>query len=546
MVGVSMNWTPHPILEIPSEEDQINMGADRLFEYYKHREAAIEREREDPYRYGTELPHWKLLDEQIEKYAEILLLGGNRSSKTEVCAKRVVRALTENDGANIWCFTTSAQNSIAHQQAAIYRYLPPEYKNLGHSRVHSVRYSIKNGFTNSAFVLPNRSTCTFRNFQQDVGTVEGGECGLLDDPKNGSHSIGCWLDEEFNLNWLSTLRYRCLTRADSNGIPARILMSFTTVSGWTNVVSQYLTGARTLIDKEAELLDGERVPILQQSVRSNARIVYFHTQDNPYNSWKATKSQLSGATRDEIKCRAYGLPVKPANTVFPNLDDRVVMKHEDIPILKNPADNPAQWVISLDPGGSKPWFMLLVGITANGVHYVVDEWPDPTFGTWADLEKGTQGRPGEAAQPNGYGISDYAEVIRQMIGGRENVEIIIDPRMGAASYQKSEGTSNIIADLHDEGIHAYPADGLPIDDGLQAINSLLSYDKSKPIGFDNHSKLIFSDKCQNTIHCCSNYQVEHGPKAVTKDPVDCLRYVAIGRYKYYEDHELVGSRTGGY
>jgi len=224
----------------------------------------------------------------------------------------------------------------------------------------------------------------------------------------------------------------------------------------------------------------------------------------------------------------------------------VVMKHEDIPILKNPADNPAQWVISLDPGGSKPWFMLLVGITANGVHYVVDEWPDPTFGTWADLEKGTQGRPGEAAQPNGYGISDYAEVIRQMIGGRQNVEIIIDPRMGAASYQKSEGTSNIIADLHDEGIHAYPADGLPIDDGLQAINSLLSYDKSKPIGFDNHSKLIFSDKCQNTIHCCSNYQVEHGPKAVTKDPVDCLRYVAIGRYKYYEDHELVGSRTGGY
>ena len=58
--------------------------------------------------------------------------------------------------------------------------------------------------------------------------------------------------------------------------------------------------------------------------------------------------------------------------------------------------------------------------------------------------------------------------------GSKVEEIIIDPRLGAATYQKSEGTSNIIADLHDEGIHAYPADGLPIDDGLRAINNLLS------------------------------------------------------------------------
>jgi hypothetical protein len=543
---MSISWTPHPILEIPSEEEQIMMGAESLLEFWQRREAAIERERSDPFRYGTELDHWKLADEQLEDHSELLVCGGNRSAKSTWAAKRVVQTLVANPGTNIWCFTTSSQNSIALQQAAVYNFLPPEFKKLGHSRVHSVRYSIKNGFTNSAFVLPNRSTCTFRNFQQDVSTVEGGECGLIQDAANGSLPIGVWLDEEYSISWLTTLRYRCLTRADSRGIPARIISTFTTISGWTPVVSQYLTGARTLIDREAELLDNEKVPVLQQSIRANARIVYFHTKDNPYNSWKATKSQLKGATRDEIKCRAYGLVVKPANTVFPNLDDKVVMKHEDIPIIKEPDKNPAQWVLSIDPGGSKPFFILLVGITANGVHYVVDEWPDSTFGTWADLEKGTQGRPGEAALPNGYGIADYAEVIRQMIGSRENVEIIIDPRMGAATYQKSEGTSNIIADLHDEGIHAYPAEGLPIDDGLQAINSLLSYDKTKPIGFDNHSKLIFSDKCQNTIHCCSNYQVEHGPKAVTKDPVDCLRYIAIGRYKYYEDHEFASTASGGY
>ena len=45
-----------------------------------------------------------------------------------------------------------------------------------------------------------------------------------------------------------------------------------------------------------------------------------------------------------------------------------------------------------------------------------------------------------------YGIADYAEVIREMTKGLENVDMIIDPRLGSASYQKSEGTSNIITD----------------------------------------------------------------------------------------------------
>ncbi len=520
------------------------MGAERLFEYWERREAAIQREKDDPYRYGVELDHWKMADEQLADHSELLICGGNRSGKSEYCAKRVVQTLVNNPGAIIWCFTTSSQNSIAHQQASIYRYLPKEFKKLGRSRTYYVSYSSKNGFTSSSFILPNGSQCVFRNFQQDVRTIEGGECGLLQDPVEGTHSIGIWLDEEYENFWLAGLRFRVLTRADSNGIPARIISSFTTVSGWTNVVSQYLTGARTLESKNAELLD-EEVPILQQSIR-NARIVYFHTKDNPYNSWQATKNQLKGSTRDEILTRAYGVPTKPANTVFRNLDDKVIMKHEDIPVIKNPQDNPCIYVLSIDPAGAKPWFMLLVAVTANGVHYIIDEYPNPEFGAWADMEKGSQGRPGEACQPNGFGISDYAEVIREMTKGLDNVEMIIDPRLGSASYQKAEGTSNIISDLADEDIFVYPADGLDIETGLQAINSLLSYDTSKPVGYENHSRLIFSDKCGNTIHCCSNYQLEHGHKGVCKDPVDCLRYVAIGNFQYYEDAEMTVSDTGGY
>ena len=522
------------------------MGPERLIEYWERREAAVQREREDPFNFGTELYHWALADEQLKDRSELLILGGNRSGKTEYAAKRVVQSLVANPGAIIWCFTATSQNSIAHQQAAVYRYLPNEYKTLGRSRTAYVSYSVKNGFTASSFVLPNRSQCVFRNWSQDISTIEGGEIGCPDDPKPGTFNISAWFDEEVPLNFLSTTRYRTLTRADSDGLPGRIISTFTTVSGWTQTVSSYLSGARTLKDREADLLEDERVPILQQPVRQNARVVYFHTKDNPYGGWQAMKAQLKGAKRDEILCRAYGVPTKASNQVFANLDSRVILKHEDIPVISDPEKHPSVRILSIDPAGNKSWFMLLIEVSANGTHYVTKEWPDPEIGEWADLERGERGRPGEGAKPNGFGIKDYAEVIREMIGDDEDCEIIIDPRLGAATYQKSEGTSNIINDLADEGIHAYPAEGLPIDDGLQAINSLLAYDRSKPISFDNHPKLYFSDRCGNTLFCMMNYKLEDGPKGVCKDPVDCLRMAAVGNYQYYDESELRASGTGGY
>ena len=97
------------------------MGAERVLEYFSRREEAIERERDDPFRYGTELPHWKHVDEALATHGELLLLGGNRSAKTEVCSKRVERSAVANPNAIIWCFTATSQNSIAHQQASIFR-----------------------------------------------------------------------------------------------------------------------------------------------------------------------------------------------------------------------------------------------------------------------------------------------------------------------------------------------------------------------------------------------------------------------------------------
>ena len=533
------------------------MGAERLLEYYQRRESAIERERSDPYNFGNELDHWRLADKELKDHGELLVLGGNRSGKSFWASKRVVQCAVNNPNSVIWCFTATSQNSIAHQQALIYNNLPNEFKNLGRSRTHYVSYSIKNGFTNSSLILPNRSRIEFRNWSQSIETIEGGEVGCPDDPQNGSFNIGIWWDEEVPLNWISTGRYRCITRADSDGQPARMIATFTTISGWTQCVNAYLSGAKTIKETSAELLGGEDVPLIQHPLRKSASVVYFHTKGNPYGGWNAMKNQLIGARKDEILCRAYGVPTKPSDTTFKNLDSRVIMKHSEIPILKDKKNHPAIWILSIDPAGSKSWFMSLIGVSANGTHYLCKEWPDPTIGEWVDLDRGEKagGVPGDGAKANGYGISEYVDVIREMVkdisdnevlGVTDSLEIIIDPRMGSATYLKAEGTSNIISDLHDHGVNAYPAEGLPIDDGLQAINTLLAYDRDKPIDAFNHPKLIFSDECQNTIFCCMNYRVDDGLKAPCKDPVDCLRMVAIGKYEYLEGESFKVTGTGGY
>ena len=125
------------------------------------------------------------------------------------------------------------------------------------------------------------------------------------------------------------------------------------------------------------------------------------------------------------------------------------------------------------------------------------------------------------------------------------VDRIIDPRLGAASYQKSEGSSNIIDDLADEGLPVNPAEGLDIETGLQAINNLLAWDRTKEMGLENHPKLMISDECQNLVACMQEYQVGD-LKNPAKDMVDCVRYFAVGNFEYFDADELIATGGGGY
>lgn len=524
------------------------MSPEKILAYWERREEAIKLEKDDPYRHGFELDTWKLADEQLKNHSEILLMGGNRAGKSFYAAKRVVKCLVENPGTIIWCLTETSANSIQFQQALVYNALPKELKSLGRGKVGYVMYSLRNGFTASKFTLPNASQCIFRNWSQDISTIEGGEIGCPRPPVNGTFNIGFWADELIPMPWVETLRFRCVTRSHASeydGVvrPATGIISFTAVDGWNSVVKSMLTGAKTVESAKADLLDGEEVPLVQQPLRKASSVVYFHTAANPFGGWSAMKTQLEGEKRETILCRAYGVPVRQSRAVFPSLSDLNYKTPDNLPNFDD-----ANWVLSIDPAGAKPWVMVLFAIDPHGVAWAVKEFPDfDTWGGWIDPTKDKLSA-GEAAQPNGYGLKDYADEIRRMesICGDALVTRIIDPRLGAASYQKSEGSSNIIDDLADEDIVVQPAEALDIETGIQAINNLLAWDRTKPMDLDNKPRLMFSDECQNLISCMQSYQPGGSLKAPEKDFVDTVRYFAVGNFEYFDADELIATGGGGY
>jgi len=542
-----LTWTPHPALPPLTKSEMLSMTPESILAYWEKREEAIKLEKDDPYRHGFELDTWKLADKELKTHSEILLMGGNRAGKSELCAKRVVQTLVENPGTIIWCLTETSANSIQFQQKLVFKYLPKELKSLGRGKVGYVMYSLRNGFTASKFTLPNRSECIFRNWSQDISTIEGGEIGCPSPPVAGTHNIGFWADELVPMSWVNTLRFRCVTRSHESphdGVvrPASGLISFTAVDGWNSVVKSMLTGARTIESTKADLLDGEEVPLVQQPIRKASSVVYFHTAANPFGGWAAMKNQLEGEKRETILCRAYGVPVRQSRAIFPNLTDKNFVSPENLPDFSD-----ANWVLSIDPAGAKPWTMVLFAIDPHGVAWAVKEFPDfDTWGGWIDLTKDKLSA-GEAAQPNGYGLKDYAEEIRRMekICGDSEVIRIIDPRLGAASYQKAEGSSNIIDDLSDEDIIVQPAEALDIETGLQAINNLLAWDREKEMDLDNKPKLMFSDECQNLISCMQAYQ-PGDLKNPSKDFVDLARYFAVGNFEYFDQEELISTGGGSY
>jgi hypothetical protein len=513
------------------------LGPDEGWKYLKTREELIAREASDPFRYGYIPPVWKRASELLEKHREILVMGGNRSGKTEWAAKEVIKTLYSKPGSTVWCFQTTAPNSIELQQPRIWKYMPPEWRNARKSQVTSISYSVKNGYSEGKFVTPQGSICVFRNYAQDPSTIEGGEVDM------------CHCDELVPLDVLETLRFRLV---DRNG---KLAVTFTPVQGWSPTVADYLSGAKTITDTDAELLPlkndkGEisgydKVPIEQLNPKGRP-ILYFHTQSNPWAGWSRMKKELQSETKEKILCRAYGVPTKAISGRFPLFNPKVhVIRASDVP-----NGTRYHWV---DPASGKNWAMIWTVHDTSGRIVVYREWPDQTSyiegigyaGEWALPDgKKLDGKPGPAQQDFGFGLERYKDEILRVEGGEEVFERWMDSRYGNARTLGKESPTTLIDEMADLGMLFTATPGDSIDEGVSMINDALSYNPEKPVDSRNQPKLYISENCKNVIHCIQTYTGADGKRSANKDFVDLIRYVCLSDAINVEG-DILRSHGGG-
>tara|TARA_B100000579_G_scaffold12307_1_gene9060 strand:- start:908 stop:2608 length:1701 start_codon:yes stop_codon:yes gene_type:complete len=549
-----IKWQEHPVLKPPTAAQLAKMDPQKVLTLHQQFHSAIRNAADDPLNCGFSMPHWDTADSLVSGEGatnELIVLGGNRSGKTVYGARSIIKAATENPGSLIFAFSQNAEVSIRQVQKTVYEWLPPEYRKTSRSKSHYISYKRATGFAGSSLIFPNDSQIVFKHytqFQQDQSILEGAELGSFEE---SFVNWGVWLDEYLlGPELVDTLRFRLATRN------SKMLLTYTPLTGYTNFIREYLHQAETLEEKPAELLDNELVPFVQRSKNRDAHVVYFHSVENPFGGYERIRQDLANSSRDNILTRAYGIPVRSSATVFPLFSREVnVVSPEQIP-----QENVTRYFLC-DPGGAKNWFCTWVSVTADGTWFVYREFPADE--AWVEHREG-KWRPGPGARGRGLGIRDFVKLFYTLEGGQvtehedgrittdttekgETIyERIIDPRMSQIQTPSARGgVESIQSNLDDLDFITHAslivkgAQGTEIEQGIQALNNLMAYDRSMPIDAANRPHFYVSTECENVIHSLGEYTLEAGLRDPNKDPIDCLRYGATTGIYHMDEQSLL-------
>jgi len=555
----------HPFLPSPTTEERLtmcnNIGPEETYKLLLVREHRAKAEEEDPYRYGIELESWPTADQMLNKFNETLILGGNRSGKTNYAAKRAAQVFVGHDinndspewvrerqkkrGMNIWCFHSNNMNSIAMQQSVFYNYLPRELKDAKRNSHTQLSWTQKNGFTdNTAVYMKNQ--IWFLNYEQKITVIEGGEVDFI------------WCDELIPKDWLETIRYRLVTR---NG---KLLVTFTPVQGYTPVVKEYVSGSKVTSWKESELLQGQNIigvpkghmPYTAEHPMGRHGVVWFHSKLNPYNNWDRMKSELKGRSSYDIKIRAYGWAEQTAGSQFPMFGEHNVFQG-DIDTICPSGTN----YMVADPAGARNWFMLWARVDEEGIIWVYREWPDRSYGEWAMPGEKADGKPGPAQKAGaGRGIDEYTNLIwaleteRRDASREEIEERYIDPRSAGTQSITNDGGVTLLDLLSqaENALYFTPAVSVNVEERVLIINDLLSWNREEAMEKGvNHPKLMIHEDCQNLIFSMAEWTGLDGQKGASKDPIDALGYMVVMQPKHinsekWKKHWQSAAKCGTY
>ena len=498
-------------------------------------------EKEDPIEWGWTLPGWRRVMERFDKDKIHVILGGNRSSKSYFSTRMLVHLAQTIPEAEIRSMHVTEERSIQDAQKTIFQNLPARYKRTKKKGAnHSLQYNQKNGFNSAKAILPpiidgaeRGSTIYFNNYRQ-----------FMADPQifEGWSAHAIHLDEEVPEGIFNTLLGRT---ADYHG---RLILTFTTLQGWTPLINSLLKGAETVRTRYSELLQRE-LPIEQVSANwPDCRIHYFWSEQTPFVDYKELVRTYSRQSQEVKLARLYGIPSKSFEGRFPKFHRETnIIPHEKIPFIADPSLKATRYFVC-DPGGSKPWVAIWAGVDKQGRIYIYREFPDSTMGAWAlphvNNAGKSVGKPGPAQKPLGWGYQTYADHFEDLEDGEDIFERIVDPRMGAAKVRTIEGESNIINSMSNLGFVFRAAPGVDIEAGIAKINDALCWDDTEPLTDQNTPKLFVSDRCENFISSMIEYSGQSRDEHF-KDFVDCIRYLMVSGADHVTESSLQATGGGG-
>lgn len=512
---------------------------------------------EDQYRYGYRNPVWDSLAEKHLRDLRkefpkgliyLLLLGGHRSSKSEWAASHVVEQMVSKPGSQWWCADATEAASRDNQQRYIEKYLPAEWRpgesgvlDKRRNKITKVRFTQSGGFTENVLTLPNRSGVRFKFYEQKLSTLQAVALN------------GFWGDELLPFEWIDELEWRLV---ELNGL---FLLTFTPYEGWTQTVAYFREGAQVLesVPADPDLLpslgsangEAERVFRVEQCKNPRARVIYFHSSDNPvFGNWEGIKEKAKTLPREQIRMRVYGMVEKGAFVQFPMFNRSVhVVKLKEWQKWQQDFGEVAERYQLVDPCSGRMWFKSWVFCPYPRKWIIYREWPshghpaayipgvgDP--GPWTIPGDADDGLAGPGQKNRGFSLQRYKQETLRVEGGEDIIERWIDARFSnSPKEQRDAAPITLIEEMVQLGMD-YRATvseakilGTP-DGSIDMINSALYYDESVPIGAfsqqlgrPNEPMLMVLETCPNTIYSLENWTGKDGGHGACKDPIDNIR-----------------------
>ena len=434
----------HPLLPLPTKRELVALlqteGADGVRSMLKARRELILAGERDPLK-APRPKVWRIAQRVLRRAVVkiLVLLGGNRSTKSYFCADAFMRSVLR---ARSWNMThgqsqpttflvgsDSEVNSKGTTQALIWHFLPQDLKAMNQLRSSrekklgiDINYTPGDGFADRILALGYGVVINFILYSNDSANFEGMEFGAKD-----YRDVAWWMDESLTLPWLNMLRRRTRFR------PGYGLWSFTPIRGITPAIKASVgdglverSRRATLLPDNLELVKGVRrghVPFVQKGSLPDTSVVYFHSDLTPFESGgkkytDAVRSDCANKPPAYVLRIFYGYTKDTVGLAFPMFSRRVhVVKPEQLP------EDGTNYLF-IDPAGQRNWFLIWVRVAPGNPRriFIYREWPDvPRFGEWAvvserqssqESRKGWDGDPGPAQTNLGWGVS---QIKRQML-----------------------------------------------------------------------------------------------------------------------------------